>query len=89
MVAGLSRPVPRVAVSQAPLSHATAPRAAGGLVRSPPPPSPAPTATTTAPAEGDVVTRLERLANLRERGLIDPDEYEIAKDKILGGEVGS
>lgn len=81
--------VPPPTAGPAPISQASAPRAAGGLVRSPPSPSPAPTATTTAPAAGDVVTRLERLANLRERGLIDDDEYEIAKDKILGGEVGS
>ena len=37
----------------------------------------------------DVVSRLERLADLRDRGLLDANEYEIAKDKILHDEVGS
>jgi hypothetical protein len=39
-------------------------------------------------AERDVVDRLERLADLREKGLIDEQEYEQVKDKILRDEVG-
>ena len=52
-----------------------------------PPPQTASTPTTTP--QVDVVSRLERLADLRDRGLLDADEYEIAKDKILHDEVGS
>ncbi|MDQ1431867.1 MAG: hypothetical protein QOF40_2469 [Actinomycetota bacterium] len=61
--------------------------AAGGLV---PPPVTAPAPAPTAPAgDLDVVSRLERLADLRDRGLLDADEYELAKDRILRDEVGS
>jgi hypothetical protein len=36
------------------------------------------------PAEdGDVVERLERLAALHDRGALDDDEYETAKDAVL------
>ncbi len=38
---------------------------------------------------GDVVERLERLADLHERGGLDDNEYEIAKDAILHDEAGS
>jgi len=36
---------------------------------------------------GDLVSQLERLAALRDRGAIDADEYETAKDAILQGEA--
>jgi hypothetical protein len=65
--------------------------AAGGLV---PPPVPVSTPVSmpepVAPADDlDMVSRLERLADLRDRGLLDADEYELAKDRILHDEVGS
>jgi hypothetical protein len=55
--------------------------------------SPAPSARSapsTTPAvseapEADLVDRLARLADLHERGALDDDEYERAKDAVLGG----
>ena len=35
------------------------------------------------PEGGDVVERLERLAALHDRGAIDDEEYETAKDAVL------
>ncbi|HEV2815152.1 MAG TPA: SHOCT domain-containing protein [Solirubrobacteraceae bacterium] len=35
--------------------------------------------------DGDVVAQLERLAALRDRGALDPDEYEQAKKAVLDG----
>jgi hypothetical protein len=69
-----------------------------GLVPNPPPkdlfvPPPAknpPTPTPPRPAAaspGDVVARLATLADLRERGMLDDDEYEKAKDAVLGEET--
>jgi hypothetical protein len=75
-----------------------APAAAGGLVLAPPPvtatlappPAPVPPPAEDRDAdEPDVVDRLERLADLREKGLIDEQEYEQVKAKILRDEVGS
>jgi hypothetical protein len=61
--------------------------AAGALV---PPRLASPTPEPVAPSgELDMVSRLERLADLRDRGLLDADEYELAKDKILHDGVGS
>ena len=37
------------------------------------------------PRDEDVVARLERLAALRDRGALDPDEYERAKKAVLDG----
>jgi hypothetical protein len=53
----------------------------------------APTVRSMRPASGrseptdDIVSRLERLAALKDRGAIDAEEYELAKDAILR-EVG-
>jgi hypothetical protein len=37
--------------------------------------------------KGDVVERLATLADLRERGMLDDDEYEKAKNAVLGKET--
>ena len=88
-----SAPVPYRPPGQTAPPPQTAPlpptAAAGGLVRHAPEPEPEPTAAAEAAPPMDVVGRLERLANLRDRGLLDANEYEIAKDKILHDEVGS
>jgi hypothetical protein len=75
--------------------------AAGGLVvprpaapapppmAAPPPMTEPPAAEPPSPAERDVVDRLERLADLHERGLLDDHEYERVKDKILREEIES
>jgi hypothetical protein len=56
-------------------------------------PDPAPTAPTLAPAKPaptkDVVERLATLADLRERGLLDDEEYERAKTAVLDEEGSS
>ena len=46
-------------------------------------------ATTVDDAQpsGDMVARLERLAELHDRGALDEKEYEIAKNAILHDEV--
>ena len=44
---------------------------------------PAPPPTARPAPQGDVVTRLERLADLHDRGAIDDAEYETAKAAIL------
>jgi hypothetical protein len=49
--------------------------------------SPRTTDDRRSDAEGDIVGRLERLAALKDRGAIDAEEYERAKDMILR-EVG-
>ena len=38
---------------------------------------------------GDVVEQLKTLADLRERGMLDEDEYEKAKHAVLGEDGGS
>lgn len=83
------RPPPNVAAMPAPVPPSFA--AAGGLVV-PPAPAPTPTSPPTPDApsgELDMVSRLERLADLRDRELLDADEYELAKDRILRDEAGS
>jgi hypothetical protein len=68
-------------------SGASTPSAAGGLVQ-PQPPAPASTTTVDeVEPSGDMVDRLERLAELHERGALDEREYEIAKSAILHDEV--
>ncbi len=37
-----------------------------------------------APSSGDVASQLERLADLRDRGILSDDEFQSQKDKILG-----
>ena len=46
------------------------------------------TSTGRAAPSGDIVSRLERLADLHDRGAIDDAEYDMAKDAILRNEVG-
>ncbi len=53
-----------------------------------PSPSPSPAPVAEEPAR-DVVERLATLADLRERGMLDDDEYERAKHAVLGEEAPS
>ena len=39
--------------------------------------------------KGDVVEQLKTLADLRERGMLDEDEYEKAKHAVLGEDGGA
>jgi Short C-terminal domain len=43
----------------------------------------APDQVPDAPAGEDVVDRLERLADLHAKGLLDDEEYEKVKDRIV------
>jgi hypothetical protein len=81
-----------------PTTSATTPTTAPavGLVPTPPPapvpiPTPAPAASPKATRkEGpDLVKRLETLADLRERGMLDDDEYERAKTAVLDEEAST
>jgi len=64
-------------------------------VPSPPFTTPAPTAPEPAASSGaaepsvDLVERLARLADLHDRGALDDDEYERAKDAVLGERGGA
>lgn len=86
-------PPVRAPKTEAPVAstvHSSAPYARAPLVPEPPAPRASASATAT-PAEkqdaGDVVGRLATLADLRERGMLDDDEYERAKDAVLGEET--
>lgn len=51
------------------------------------PASPAPSTSPTnvpAPATTDYIAELERLATLRDRGIITPEEFEAKKKQLLG-----
>jgi len=62
---------------------ALSPEAAPGAVP-PPEPTPTPPETAAAPNPADeLATTLERLAGLRDRGLITPEEYEAKKRDLL------
>ena len=50
-------------------------------------PEPAPEPAPSGTSKGDVVERLATLADLRERGMLDDDEYERAKSAVLGEET--
>ncbi len=68
---------------------APSPSLAPPLAPSPPaaPPAPAPPAPpvpTAAPAAPNVTTELERLADLRTRGVLTEEEFQSQKAKILG-----
>lgn len=60
-------------------------------VSAPAEPSPEPSAPADAPAaaSGDLVERLARLADLHDRGALDDDEYERAKEAVLRGDGSS
>jgi hypothetical protein len=46
----------------------------------PPPPAPAPAA-----AGGDVVSKLQELKTLMDEGVLTPEDFEAAKQQVLGG----
>jgi hypothetical protein len=89
-------PTPSTVHSSTPYQR-TAPAATApvGLVPEPPPapmpvpdPTPAPADSPKASREG-LVERLATLADLRERGMLDEDEYERAKAAVLDQEGAS
>jgi len=56
----------------------------------PPPPPPqyaAPPPPPAAPAAGgtDIASQIQQLAQLRDQGVLSPEEFEAAKHKLLGG----
>ena len=57
---------------------------AGSPMPPPPPPSAAATPTPTA-ASADVVTQLEKLEALRDRGSISAEDFEVQKRRLLDG----
>ncbi|WP_042378271.1 SHOCT domain-containing protein [Streptacidiphilus melanogenes] len=63
-------------------------RAEAAEAQAAPPPAPAPAAPAPAPASGggpgDTIEALERLAALRQQGLLDDAEFAAAKAKLLG-----
>lgn len=50
----------------------------------PPPPAPAPVAAPAAPAQDDVIAKLQQLADLKAQGILDDAEFAAAKAKLLG-----
>jgi hypothetical protein len=46
---------------------------------------PPPMAATAPAAGGDMVGRLQQLAQLRDQGVLTPEEFEAAKQKVLTG----
>lgn len=46
--------------------------------------APASPATSTTPGAFDVADQLERLADLRDRGILTDEEFQREKDKLLG-----
>jgi hypothetical protein len=99
----LVEPAPDAPVDATTTVHSSTPYArtsvatesASALVPTPPPkdlfvPPPAkapPKPAAEPPPKGDVVERLATLADLRERGMLDDDEYEKAKNAVLGEET--
>ncbi|HEY3671641.1 MAG TPA: hypothetical protein VGN51_11960 [Acidimicrobiia bacterium] len=53
----------------------------------PPPATTPPKPAAESPPKSDIVERLATLADLRERGMLDDDEYEKAKNAVLGEET--
>jgi hypothetical protein len=51
----------------------------------PPPPPPAPAAPAAAPAGGDMMAELQKLADMKAAGILDDAEFAAAKAKILAG----
>ena len=97
-------PAPSSTVHSSTPYQRTAPPPAGapasatstGLTPNPPPtpmllPDPSPSSAPPAPAKPapDVVGRLATLADLRERGMLDEEEYEKAKGAVLGEDGAS
>jgi hypothetical protein len=54
-----------------------------------PPTAEAPTATMPADGEEARLARLERLASLREKGILTDEEFATEKARVLGGDAGS
>jgi hemolysin activation/secretion protein len=52
------------------------------VYQAPPPPEPPP--APAAPAEDDLVGRIQQLAVLRDAGVLSEDEFAAAKGKLLG-----
>jgi hypothetical protein len=48
-------------------------------------PQPAAVEAPAAPAGDDIIARLQQLAELRSAGILNDDEFEQAKARILGG----
>lgn len=71
-IGGLQQPVPGIGAQSTP---ATAP---------PPPPPPPAAEAPTAQAEDDPVQRLTKLKEMLDAGLITQDDYDTAKNKVLG-----
>ena len=46
--------------------------------------APAPAPATAAPSEGDTLAQLERLADLKSKGILTEEEFAAEKAKILG-----
>jgi len=47
-------------------------------------PAAAPTAPSAAPPEPDYMAELERLAQLRDQGIVSQEEFEAKKKQLLG-----
>jgi membrane protease subunit (stomatin/prohibitin family) len=71
---GLQQPVPGIGAQSTP----PAPPAAGTVAPPPPPPPPA------APAEEDPVAKLAKFKQMLDAGLISQEDYDAAKNKVLG-----
>ncbi len=68
---------------------------ANAAAPTPPPPAPrrrpvtpAPAPAATQPTAIDAVDQLERLADLRDRGILTDEEFQREKDKLLGESPG-
>jgi membrane protease subunit (stomatin/prohibitin family) len=71
-IGGLQQPVPGIGAQSTPPPAAPAPAA------------PAPASAPAAPAEEDPVERLTKLKQMLDAGLITQDDYDAAKNKVLG-----
>jgi hypothetical protein len=57
----------------------------GGYEEAPPPePAPAPAAPPPAAAAADPIQQLKDLAELKEQGVLTPEEFAVQKSRILG-----
>ena len=55
-----------------------------GYAEAPPPPAPAPAPPPAAAPDDSLTAEIERLATLRDRGLLSDAEFAAAKGKLLG-----
>jgi uncharacterized membrane protein YdbT with pleckstrin-like domain len=70
----------RTAAAAQPAAPSTPPAPPAPVGETPP----APATTTAGPAAPNVTTELERLADLRSRGVLTEEEFQAQKAKILG-----